>query len=259
MDPFTFTTPNTAGPSTISPMSAAKTQKALFEEFELYPFSDDPDFKVSGWNSCPQFMGLHCCLAGAYTGGITDCDRNYQGTEAHCSSDRRDDSPSSMVLLHQVSQRFPLITKSMLNDRLKGTSIPFEAYMEYSRHPPTQSSTSSPNLPGPSSCQGRPSRTGDSPLAEARRMMLPEPQGSVGEGGMTFAMLSRLIAEGKADQVPGIKQIPDQINVRGFIYVLTDSRKLKPDYAAFSTRFGNTKETLGGFSVCRSFELCESQ
>ena len=36
-----------------------------------------------------------------------------------------------------------------------------------------------------------------------------------GGGGMSFAMLCQLISEGRAAEVPGVQQIPDQLNVSG--------------------------------------------
>ena len=54
-------------------------------------------------------------------------------------------------------------------------------------------------------------------LAESRRMMADT--GMLGGGGgevetgMSFAMLCRLISEGRVAEVGGIRQIPDQLNV----------------------------------------------
>lgn len=42
----------------------------------------------------------------------------------------------------------------------------------------------------------------------------PTMPGREGESGMSFAMLCRLISDGRAAEVPGIQQIPDQLNVR---------------------------------------------
>ena len=57
-------------------------------------------------------------------------------------------------------------------------------------------------------------------LAEAKRMMPVDPiiyngAGQVGdrEMNMSFAMLCRLISEGKGSDIPNNKQIPDQLNV----------------------------------------------
>ena len=88
-------------------------------------------------------------------------------------------------------------------------SIPWESYVQY---------TSSQPVPG-----ARPPPTPRNPLArldslaESRRMMADPGMlggsGNVGETGMSFAMLCQLISEGRAGEVGGLREIPDQLNV----------------------------------------------
>ena len=44
-------------------------------------------------------------------------------------------------------------------------------------------------------------------------MMSPGEAGGEGGGGMSFAMLCQLISEGRAGEVQGVREIPDQLNV----------------------------------------------
>jgi len=41
--------------------------------------------------------------------------------------------------------------------------------------------------------------------------------GREGEAGLSFATLCSLISEGRAADLPGVRQIPDQLNVRALI------------------------------------------
>ena len=90
---------------------------------------------------------------------------------------------------------------------MRGFNIPWEAYAQYAQ---TEAA-------GPSH-----SRTSTSPrdpfaqlnnLTESRRMMSPGEAGGEGGGGMSFAMLCQLISEGRAGEVQGVREIPDQLNV----------------------------------------------
>jgi hypothetical protein len=52
----------------------------------------------------------------------------------------------------------------------------------------------------------------DSPdVTEARKMMSADSDPT--QSGMSFTMLARLISEGRAGDVEGVKQIPDELNV----------------------------------------------
>lgn len=46
---------------------------------------------------------------------------------------------------------------------------------------------------------------------------LPLTPGKEAEGGMSFTMLCQLISEGRAEEVPGIQHIPDELNVSGHL------------------------------------------
>ena len=145
----------------------------------------------------------------------------------------------AVVLLHTVSHPLhrcglplpaplsslllPLLLVMLLrsadnHNRLKGISIPWEVYVNR----PTQSIPISPMFPKPPSRKtSAPTRSPDSitqrhTLAETHRMMSDSNVTSpmTGDGGeaMTFATLCRLISEGRAGEVQGIRDILDQIN-----------------------------------------------
>jgi hypothetical protein len=95
-------------------------------------------------------------------------------------------------------------------NRLKGVSIPWE---EYARHQATQPYIipNSPSLSPKVSRSPREALQALNNLAEARTMMKDGEVDSSGEG-LSFGMLSRLISEGRAGEVP-VKQIPEGTNV----------------------------------------------
>ena len=109
--------------------------------------------------------------------------------------------------------------KCQADNRLKGVSIPWE---EYARHQATQpyihpnSPTLSPKVPR----SPREALQALNNLAEAKMMMKDgNGNGEVDGGGegLSFAMLSRLISEGRAGEVP-VKQILEGTNVSLFSY-----------------------------------------
>lgn len=73
----------------------------IFDEFEAYRFSDDPEFRVSSmpWSNTGSIIG-GMATDKVVTGWITDCDRCYSWKREISRSDRRDDRSSAMVLLH---------------------------------------------------------------------------------------------------------------------------------------------------------------
>jgi hypothetical protein len=110
---------------------------------------------------------------------------------------------------------FLLLYKYWSDNRLKGVSIPWE---EYARHQATQpyihpnSPTLSPKVPR----SPREALQALNNLAEAK-MMMKDGNGEVDSGGegLSFGMLSRLISEGRAGEVP-VKQIPEGTNLSLF-------------------------------------------
>jgi hypothetical protein len=103
---------------------------------------------------------------------------------------------------------------------MKGLSISWEAYAHYSTtSTPALLPTSSPSRQStPRSSRSQDPLATLNNLAESRRMMSDTGilGGVAGEGdtGMSFAMLCRLISEGRAGEVGGVREIPDQLNVR---------------------------------------------
>jgi len=112
----------------------------------------------------------------------------------------------SSPLLPPIGQR--------LTSRLKGVSIPWE---DYARRQATQTYVhpNSPTLSPKAPRSPREALQALNNLAEARTMM-KDGNGEGGEGdgaeGLSFGMLSRLISEGRAGEVP-VKQIPEGTNV----------------------------------------------
>ncbi len=103
---------------------------------------------------------------------------------------------------------------------MKGVQIPWEAYAHYSTASPVPLPSSTTPAGSPNSTP-RSNRMRDplaqlNNLAESRRMMADTGMmggGGEGETGMSFAMLCRLISEGRTGEVGGIQEIPDQLNV----------------------------------------------
>ena len=113
----------------------------------------------------------------------------------------------------------PLVCQGRAHHRLKGVSIPWE---EYARHQATQpyihpnSPTLSPRVPR----SPREALQALNNLAEAK-MMMKDGSGEVDSGGegLSFGMLSRLISEGRAGEVP-VKQIPEGTNVSLHLHLI---------------------------------------
>ncbi|EIW69924.1 hypothetical protein TREMEDRAFT_61696 [Tremella mesenterica DSM 1558] len=149
--------------------------QAIFDEFEAYPFSDDPDFKA----------GLPTVVAAI---------RAKERTAAQIDE------------MIGRAQWFYFT-------RIKNLQIPWEAYAQYSqsqiRTYPTANQSGTISLSSPPG--QRPGATSTARpsdplaqlnnLAEARRMMSSFPGREGGEEGMSFAMLCRLISEGRAGEV----------------------------------------------------------
>lgn len=185
------------GPPTLRPNETGNmTCPDIFDEFESYRFSDDPEFRA----------GLPTVIA------------------AIRGQDRSADQIDEMI---GRAQWFYFT-------RLKGVSIPWETYARRQRTHPyvdpaspktglvlsrTASPTASPSGLGPAPLP--PSSKRPSPqealqtlnnLAEARQMMKAASTGEDGDDeGLSFAMLSRLIAEGRTSEVP-VRQIPEGTN-----------------------------------------------
>jgi hypothetical protein len=93
--------------------------------------------------------------------------------------------------------------------RMKGVQIPWETYIQ-SRNPRSRP-------PSPPKILSNPVQLND--IAEARRLMVEneaggaEPGTSMDAGGMSFGVLVKLISEGRAGEVEGIRNIPDSLNV----------------------------------------------
>jgi len=139
-----------------------------------------------------------------------------------------------MVLLQSV-RSFSVSLVIRVGDadgRMKGVSIPWEAYASYANAPRQDHPSATPSASPPTLAPSDPLSRGSTPqgvgaaatgagavdgLAEARRMMasdsVPTTPGREGEAGLSFATLCDLISEGRAADVPGVQKIPDQLNV----------------------------------------------
>ncbi|KAK1923071.1 hypothetical protein DB88DRAFT_330673 [Papiliotrema laurentii] len=175
----------TAGPS--RPAAQPDAYQQIFSEFESYPFTDDPDFKA----------------------GLPTVINSIRGAKR------------SAAQIDEMIGR----AQWFYFTRRKGLDIPWEVYAQHSASPaPLRNSEATPPNTSPSTTGSHPEpprrptdpATAMGGLAEARRMMIqdntPTMPGREGESGMSFAMLCRLISDGRAAEVPGIQQIPDQLN-----------------------------------------------
>ncbi|ORY26592.1 hypothetical protein BCR39DRAFT_253813 [Naematelia encephala] len=165
-----------ASSSSSSPSSSHRHQ-AIFDEFESYPFSDDPDF----------------------TAGLPTVISAIRGTKR------------SAAQIDEMIGR----AQWFYFTRLRGLQIPWEVYAQHTLRaplPPSPAGGSTPLQPVPTNPLAAINQ-----ISESRRMMMSDDsQGEAaegsGSGGMSFAMLSRLISEGRAGEVP-VQYIPEGINV----------------------------------------------
>jgi len=119
-----------------------------------------------------------------------------------------------MVLLHQVG-----ITRRGAETRLRSIDLPWEAYAEHVSRGATACASSSTSA----------SIAQATPTADARRMMISDDYTTPGNGahnGLTFDLLAELISEGK--EVPGIRDIPDELNVRSHVASADNRRPSRP-------------------------------
>lgn len=115
---------------------------------------------------------------------------------------------------------------------MKGVSIPWDSYASYANTPGRDQGSATPTTTPPTLAPNDPHSRGSTPhgaqgtglvdgLAEARRMMASDASsttpGREGEAGLSFATLCSLSSEGRAADLPGVRQIPDQLNVRALI------------------------------------------
>lgn len=175
--------PHRGGPSRTSP---DPVERAIFDEFEAYPFSDDTDFTA----------GLPTVIAAI---------RATKRTAAQIDE------------MIGRAQWFYFT-------RLKGVDLSWESYANHASSRELRGGIDrSEPAPGTFTPHNVPARPRDAlaalnNLAEAKRMMSRPQEGDpyvasrAGEA-MSFAMLCRLISEGRAAEVSGVEQIPEGLNV----------------------------------------------
>ncbi|ORX41045.1 hypothetical protein BD324DRAFT_35251 [Kockovaella imperatae] len=195
--PETTTGQATRSDNTITgPWTSPSDRAALFEAFEHYRFSDDPNFRAG----LPTVIGA------------------IRGTKR------------SAAQIDEIMGR----AQWFYFTRLYQISIPWESYASWSNGNSSRSSTSHPSSSTSSSPRGSSLSRSPTPLhpapkprdpmavlnhlAEAKRMMEDTSgssssvqSSSPGDQGMSFSMLCTLISEGRAGEVP-VKMIPDQLN-----------------------------------------------
>ena len=114
-----------------------------------------------------------------------------------------------------------------LTSSLRDVNVPWEVYAEHSRRtlPHLSSGVTTPTpRTEPTSVSDLAQQNNTLPnsqvSAEARRMMVQDdysPPNGAGQG-LSFDMLAELISEGRGGEVPGIRTIPDEINVCDPLY-----------------------------------------